>query len=360
MEGIARYNYESLKRMVLAHPEDDFFFFFDRPYSKEFIFADNVKPIQIFPPTRHPLLIMYWMEFAVKRKLDLLKIDVFLSGDTYLSLRSKVPTVLVTHDLAYLHYPDHIPFSHRMHYQYYFPRFHKKAKEIIAVSTYTKEDIIDKYGISPEKITVAHNAPNGYFYPIEKNVQAAIRAEISNGKPYFVYLGSIHPRKNVVNLIKAFNLFKKESGKDYQLLIIGRPAWNTSAFYEAIEASPYKEEIIHRQFDRKDLPKYLGSAEALCYVSLFEGFGIPIVEAFEAGIPVITSNVSSMPEVAGDAALLADPADPSSIKEQLLKISSDPKIQEEFIQKGFDRLKKFKWENTAEIIYSKLSELASQ
>jgi len=357
MEGIARYNYESLKRMVENHPEDEFYFFFDRPYSEAFVFAKNVTPIQLFPPTRHPFLIIYWFEWAVKRALDRLKPDIFLSGDTYLSLRSKVPTLLVCHDLAYIHYPSHIPVINRNYYRFFFPRFHRKAKHIITVSEYTKQDVIKQYGIDPEKISVAHNAQNGHFYPISSEHKEEVKNELTGGQAYFVYLGSIHPRKNLENLIRGFDQFKKKTGSLYKLLIIGRPAWNTESFYQTLKQSPFKEDILHKKFDRKELPKYIGSAEALCYISLFEGFGIPILEGFEAGVPVITSKVSSMPEVAGDAALLVDPMDPIDIGEAMVRIAEAPEFRDSMIAKGKKRLEKFSWERTAEIIYARMEEI---
>lgn len=358
MEGIARYNYESLKRIVLAHPEDEFYFLFDRPYSKEFLFASNVIPIHLFPPTRHPFLIVLWFEWMVYRTLKKIDADVFLAGDTYMSLRSKVPSLLVCHDLAYLHYPLHIPPVNRSYYRYFFPRFHRKAAEIIAVSEYTKSDIIRQYDIDPAKITVAHNAPNGHFYPIDPETQESTRQELTGGKPYFIYLGSIHPRKNLENLIEGFNHFRREGFRDHYLVILGRPAWNTHSFYKSLNQSPYKDHIIHIQKKREELPRYIGSAEALCYVSLFEGFGIPILEGFEAGVPVITSNVSSMPEVAGDAAILADPSDHHSIGEAMTRIASDPDTRSECIRKGFEQLRRFSWDRTARILYDRLHTIA--
>ncbi len=359
MEGIARYNYESLKRMVAAHPDDSFYFIFDRPYSKHFMLGENVHPIVLFPPTRHPVLMLYWFEWAIYRLFKKLKPDVFLSGDTYLSLRSDIPTLLVCHDLAYIHYPDHIPLSHRLYYRYFFPRFHRKATEIIAVSEFTKNDIIQQYGISADKITVAYNAGNGHFSPVPESTQIHTRREFTGGKPYFVYLGSIHPRKNIENLIKGFEQFKSKYGTDHKLVILGRLAWNTGTFLKTWKNSPYKQDIIQTQIPRKDLPRYIGSAEALCYVSVFEGFGIPILEGFEAGVPVITSNVSSMPEVAGNAALLVDPHDPGSIQSAMYQLISTPGLKSELIEKGFQRLKYFNWQKTAEILYDRLKKTAS-
>jgi glycosyltransferase involved in cell wall biosynthesis len=356
MEGIARFNYETLRRIVKDHPEDEFYFFFDRPYSDKFIFGTNVKPIVLYPPTRHPLLIAFWLEFRIKKYLNKLKPDVFLSGDTYIPLNPGVKTVIVSHDLAFLHFPEHMKFSDRVYYNYFFPKFHGKADKIIAVSEFTKKDIIKHYKIEGSKIEVVHNAANGHFYSIAENEKIMYQNLLTGGKPYFVYLGSIHPRKNVVNLIKAFEIFKKNSGSDHCLAIIGRPAWKTTEFYSTLNKSAYKESIITKQIDRSELQGYIGSAEALFYVSFFEGFGIPILEGFEAGVPVVTSVSSSMPEVAGDAALLVDPDSPEEIADAMQQLVKKPELGSSLIQKGSERLNAFSWDESAAKIYKILKD----
>lgn len=360
MEGIARFNFEILKRIVKEHPEDEFYFFFDRPYSDKFIFADNVFPIVLFPPTRHPLLMIIWQEFMVKKELKRLKPDLFFTGDTYMPLNPKVPTVLVSHDLAFLHFKDNVGFFDKNYYNFFFPKFHSKADKIIAVSKFTKIDIIDKYGIDSKKIDVVYNAANGHFKPIEEEVKQQVKDKLTGGNPYFVYLGSIHPRKNLVNLIKAFNVFKNENENDYHLVIIGRPAWKTQEFYKTLESSPYRDKIITKQVKREELPEYIGSAEAMFYVSLFEGFGIPILEGFEAGIPVVTSNLSSMPEVAEDAAILVDPRSPKSIAGAMKDLSIDDELKKSLIQKGFERLKYFSWDISAKKTYKIMKEVVNR
>lgn len=356
MEGIARFNYETLKRIVTKHPQDEFYFFFDRPYDKSFIFGENVKPIVLYPPTRHPLLIAYWLEMRIKTQLKKIKPDIFLSGDTYMPLNPGVKTVIVSHDLAFLHFPEHMMFFDKKFYDYFFPKYHKKADKIIAVSQFTKNDIIDKYKIEPEKIDVVHNAANGHFYPIEDDNKIEFRKKFTDGKPYFAYLGSIHPRKNIVNLIKAFEIFKENTGNEHFLAIIGRPAWKTKDFFEALKSSKYRDCIITRQIDRDQLPDYIGSAEALFYVSLFEGFGIPILEGFEAGIPVVTSLSSSMPEVAGDAALLVDPDSPEAIANAMEQLVEKPELGYSLIEKGKARLNTFSWDDSADKIYKILKD----
>ena len=358
MEGIARFNYEILKRIVKNNPEDQFYFYFDRPYSQKFIFGDNVTPKVLYPPTRHPILLTYWLEFKLKKELKKLKPDLLFSGDTYMPLNSRIPTVIVSHDLAYLHHDNHQRFFDRNYYKFFFKKFHNNAQKIIAVSKFTKEDIVNNYNIASSKIEVVYNSANGHFHPVDTKTKNNTKKELTGGNPYFVYLGSIHPRKNLVNLIKGFNEFKSKNQNDYKLVIIGRPAWKTKDYFKTLKSSPFNKDIITKQITREELPKYIGSAEAMFYVSLFEGFGIPILEGFEAGIPVVTSNISSMPEVAQDAALLVDPHSPKSIAEAMQQLLTDKNLHSSLVKKGNKRLKDFSWDLSAAKTYEILKEVS--
>jgi glycosyltransferase involved in cell wall biosynthesis len=358
MEGVARYIYEVTRRMVANHPEHEFIFLFDRPFDPEFVFADNVTALEIGVPARLPILFKLWFEYSVHRALKKYKADVFFSGDAYLSLRSNIPSVMVSHDLAYIHYPDHLPGHHLRYYKKFFPLFHKRANHIIAVSEATKADIIEQFGISASKISIGHNASPKGFAPIGKPTKTGIRNQYSEGYPYFVYLGSLHPRKNIVKLIEAFSSYKATHNTEHHLVIVGRPAWNFHQIQKAYNFSPFKHEI-HMYHDVKDEAKeMLASAIALIYISTFEGFGIPILEAFSSGVPVITSNTSSMPEVAGDAAIVIDPNDTNEIVEAMHSIVSDESRREQLISKGFERTNDFDWDRTAEIVYNCLMKVA--
>lgn len=359
MEGVARYIYEVTRRMVINHPEHEFIFFFDRPYDDEFVFAENVTAVQIGVPARLPILFKLWFEYSVNKALKKYKADVFFSGDAYLSLRSNVPAVMVSHDLAYMHYPEHLPGHHLRYYRKYFPKFHKRADAIIAVSEATKADIVNQFDISPDKITVGYNASPKGFSPVDESTKEKTRKKYSDGKPYFIYLGSLHPRKNIVKLIEAFSTYKEKHDSDRHLVIVGRPAWNFDQIQKAYDRSSYKKDI-HMYHDIKEEAKImLASAEALIYISTFEGFGIPILEAFSSGVPVITSNVSSMPEVAGDAALLVDPNSEKEIVLAMNKVVNDKVAVAELISKGHIRTKSFDWDRTATEIWKVISKVNS-
>lgn len=358
MEGVARYIYEVTRRIVANHPEHEFYLFFDRSFDEEFIFADNVTPIKIGIPARHPALFKLWFDYSVPKALKRYKIDVFFSGDSYLSLNTKVPQVMVSHDLAYLHYPQHLTKTVNKYYRQYFPKFHSKAESIIAVSLATKTDIINQYGISENKIIVGYNATPEGFVPVDESTKLKIRKKYSSGNPYFVYIGSLHPRKNIVKLIEAFNKYKSDNSNSNQhLVLIGRPAWNFEGIMKALNESPYRD-YIHMYHDIRDEAKQiLASATALVYISLFEGFGIPILEAYSCGVPVITSDVSSMPEVSGNASLLVNPKNTSDIVNAMQDIINST-VRDQLIQKGYLRAQEFNWDTTAETIYNELERVA--
>lgn len=356
MEGVCRYMHETLQRVVKNNPQDQFVFFFDRPYDEQFIYADNVEAVVIGPPTRHPFLWYWWFEKSLPKALIKNNIDVFYSGDTYMSLTTQVPTVLVCHDIAYAHFPKHIPWLKRKYYQKYFPAFHKAASQIISVSEATKNDIVKIFKLQRDKITVAHNALKEGVAKMSPSDQIKIREKYTEGAEYFVYVGSIHPRKNIVRLIRAFNLFKEKSDSNIKLILAGRLAWNTNEFKETLKQSPYQKDIHHLEgLSNAELNELTASAKALFYVSLFEGFGLPILEGMAVEIPVVCSNLSSMPEVAGDAAILVDPKNVEEITKAMQDLHLNPSLANELVQKGKKRVQTFSWEETAKITYDVIS-----
>lgn len=337
--------------MVHEHPADEFHLFFDRPYSPEFLFTENVVPHVIAPPTRHPLLWKLWFDYQIPRHLRKHKIDVFYSPDGYASLRTDVPQVMVSHDLAFEHFDDHIYLSHRNFMRKHSPKYHQKAKHIIAVSEATKQDIVKTYGIDAAKISVAGNATD--FKP-----NRAKKHSITKGKPYFIYIGSLNPRKNIIRLIEAFEQYKETEQNDTQLVLVGRLAWKSEDIAKAIALSPYKQEILHLSDVEGDPTALISQGKALVYPSLFEGFGIPILEGFACEVPVITSNCSSMAEVAGDAALLIDPLNTTSIANAMRRIDNEPDFVKDLVKKGSTRNTLYNWDNTAKMTYDALQKAA--
>jgi glycosyltransferase involved in cell wall biosynthesis len=359
LEGIGWFTFETLKRIVVQHPEHEFYFIFDRKYDPSFVFASNVTPLVAPPQARHPFLYFVWFEMIMPRVLKKIGADIFLSPDGYLSLGSDVKQVAVIHDLNFEYYPKDIPFLERWYYRTFFPKYGQKATRIATVSEFSKSDLIKFYHVDSDKIDVVYNGANEIFQPVSELEKVKTRAKFSLGCAYFISVGSVQPRKNIVNLLKAFEFFKSDGNSQVKLLVVGNKKWWTKEMQQQLNQMKHQSDVIFTgRVDSNDLSRLIGSALALTYVSYHEGFGIPILEAFGCDTPVITSAVTSMPEVAGDAALLIDPFSPSSIADAMKRIHSEDDLRNELVALGHERLKLFSWQKTADALWKCIEKAA--
>lgn len=360
MEGIQWFTFETLRRITQAHPEHRFYFIFDRPYQAEFIFSENVIPLLLSPQARHPFLFYVWFHCRIPKLLKKHKIDLFVSPDGFMPLKSSIPTLAVIHDINFEHQTKGIPFLVARYYKHYFPKYAQLATKIATVSEFSKSDIVKKYSIDPQKISVVYNGINESFVPISELEKEVVRAAFSNGKPYFVFVGSLHPRKNLCNLLKAFDQYKKTDTTQTQLLVVGATLFKTKEIFQTHKTMAYRNEVhLCGHLFANELHRVLSSAKALAYVSHFEGFGIPIVEAFACDTPVITSNTSSMPEVAGEAALYVDPNSVEEIANALKKMDNET-VRAHFISLGRIQKTKFSWSKTSLLLWENMEALLSK
>jgi glycosyltransferase involved in cell wall biosynthesis len=359
LEGYGYYLKEMLSRLVANHPEHRFIFIFDRPYGNELIQASNITAVVAGPPARHPLLWKWWYDVRIPAILKKYKADVFLSCDGFCSLTTAIPQCLVIHDLAFLHYPSFIHRSHLLFYKRYTPKFLKKASSVVTVSQFSKDDIISKYKTDPAAIDVIYNAARSSMRPLSWQEKHSVTHEYSSGKNYFIYAGSIHPRKNLVNLLKAFSIFKKRQKSDWKLVIAGRAAWQSRKFMDSISSYKYRDDLVMTGYvDDQKLSQLVGAAYAMVYPSLFEGFGMPVIEAMQAGVPVITSKDSAMQEIGGDAALYADPTDHEDIADKMMRLYKDESLRDRLIQAGIEKAGEYDWERSAELLWQSIEKAA--
>jgi glycosyltransferase involved in cell wall biosynthesis len=360
IEGIGRFTFETLSILTRQHPEHQFIFVFDRKYADEFIFSSNITPVVAFPPARHPLLWYWFFEFGIPPVLKKYKADLFLSPDGWLSLRTGVPSIPVIHDLNFIHYPQFIPFHVRQYYYYFFPRFVKKASGIVTVSEYSRQDISKTYGCETTKIDVVYNGTSG-FEPLTEEEKGRVKEKYTGGSPYFISVGLIHPRKNITGLLLAYERFRKECLCNVKLIIAGARKWWTDDMENALKISKYRNDIIFTgRVEDLELKKLVASALGLVYISWFEGFGIPVLEAMSCRIPVICSSTTSLPEVGGNAVLYADPSDTESVKSAMIKLYKEPALRQDLIKKAEQRLEIFSWQKTASLLWESLEKVSYQ
>jgi glycosyltransferase involved in cell wall biosynthesis len=355
LEGMGRFTHETLRIITREHPEHKFIFLFDRKFSDEFIYSPNIKPVVCFPPARHPVLWYWFFEWSLPSVLRKVRADFFLSPDGWLSLHTPVKSLPVIHDLNFFEFPEFIPWLVRQYYYEYFPRFIRKAKRIATVSEFTRRDIMHRFNYESNDIDVVYNGASEGFQPLNITDQIAVRDKYTWGCPYFLNVGLIHPRKNLTSLIAAFESFKEATGSDVKLLVVGSRKWWTEEMQQALEDATHKNDIIFTgRVPDHDLSGITASALSMVYVSHFEGFGIPVLEAMQCDTPVITSAVTSLPEVGGDAVLYVDPYDIESIKSAMIAVYSDNDLRNELISNARKHREKFTWKRTAGLLWNSI------
>jgi glycosyltransferase involved in cell wall biosynthesis len=301
------------------------------------------------------VLYKLWFDYLIPAKLRAIDADLFVSPDGFASLRTLVPQLLVMHDLNFEHYPELLPRQVAKFYRARFPRFAEVAVRIATVSRYSARDINRTYGVSLNQIDVVYNGVNPEFKPLDADEIHRTRNELTGGLPYFIYVGSLHPRKNIQRLLAAYDLFRVQHNQAFRLVLAGARMWRDPLLDQAFQAMRYKDEVV---FTGRALPeqlaRFVGAAEAMTFVPLFEGFGIPALEAFAAGVPLLASNTTALPEVCGDAALLVDPLDEEAIAAGMLRLSADAAYRQEAVLRGFKQLQNFSWDRTAMLLWESI------
>lgn len=356
MEGFGWYTYEIVRRIVLAHPEHEFIFFFDRPFEPSFVFADNVKAVVLNPPARHPLLFKIWFDVSVRLALKKYKADLFFSPDGYLCLKTNIPQIGVIHDINFEHNPQDIPSLALRYLQKYFPLFAQKATHILTVSNYSKQDIVSTYGVDAQKITAIWNGASEVFQPVPKEEQARIREKYSQGNEYLLFVGALHPRKNVNRLLEAYARYKTQHpDSSLKLLVVGEKMFSGAHGAINIPKEIENEVIFTGHLSLSELAQVMGSALIFTFVPYFEGFGIPLVEAMRCGTPILAGDKTSLPEVAGDAAIYCDPYSVEDIHRQMSLLIEDETLRTTLSEKGLERSSQFSWDKSAAAVWEVLA-----
>ncbi|MFA4817288.1 MAG: glycosyltransferase family 1 protein [Parcubacteria group bacterium] len=283
---------------------------------------------------------------------------VFLPNIIFASVSAKTKLIATIHDLSFERFPETFSRKRRLWHGFINPKkICRRARKIIAVSDSTKNDLQSLYGIKPEKIEIIPSGVSGKFLPISRNNQKLIEVKERYGLPYkfILFLGTLEPRKNIAALIRAFDSFKEYAAEKnnenlirFKLVIAGQSGWLGEKIYCEIEKAKHKKDILVVNFiPEEDKPFVMNLATLFVYPSIFEGFGFPPLEAMKCGVPVITSNNSSLPEVIGSGGIMVNFDKPDEIEKAMRQILENPQLYEKMKEAGLKKAGEFSWKNTA-------------
>ncbi|MGQ9628445.1 MAG: glycosyltransferase family 4 protein [Anaerolineae bacterium] len=338
--GTENYSLHLIRHLLALGGGHRYRLYFNNAPEPEFFPAGAELKVMPFPRLWTHLRLSWEM---ARQRPDLLFIPAHI-----LPLVHPKRSVVTVHDLGYLHYPQ----SHRTLDRLYLDlstRYNARAAgHLIAVSQATKRDLVERYGVQDEKITVIYSGRDESLHPLEdKGAIAAIKRRYGIEGDYILYLGTLHPRKNLVRLIEAYQIVRR-SGREEKLVIAGKKGWLYEGIFRRVEELNLKGWVLFPGYvERESMAALFSGARLFVLPSLYEGFGLPILEAMSCGTPVVCAGVSALPEVAGDAALLVDPLDVEEMAEAMRRALEDESLRAGLREMGLRRARSFSWEKCA-------------
>lgn len=334
--GVDYYAYNLIRALSKIDKENQYYLYLDPLFFPQF---SNLGE-NFFLRKANTRNRLTWVQFVLPFQLHKEKIDI-LHCPAYIAplFTFFTKTIITIHDMSTFLFPKRFTLAHNLYYYIFVPLSCWKAKKIIAVSENTKKDIIKIFKIPASKIEVIYEGIEPIYHPVER--------DNSLPYPYLLFCGTLEPRKNISTLLDAFSLIKDKI-KEYKLVIVGKKGWLYQEIFEKVKKLKLEDRVIFKGYlQTQQLPSVYSNASLFIYPSFYEGFGFPPLEAMACGVPVITSNTSSLPEVCGDAGIMINPENPFEIAQKIIEVINDKKLKEEMIKKGFQQVKKFQWEKAA-------------
>lgn len=302
---------------------------------------------------QHKLRILAWdtyyMHLLLPQRACSVDADLLHTPASRLPLRGTIPTITTIHDVIPLVFPELFRLRERITLGLYFRAVRHSATHVITVSEQSRSDIHRLLGIDRNRISVTYNGVSSSFRPLAPSVIAQRLAHYRIEQPYILSVCTLEPRKNLVRVLQAFAQLRHTHKVPHRLVLVGRRGWLEKPIFETARALGIAEHIQFTGFVPDDvLPALYSGADVFVYPSLYEGFGLPPLEAIACGCPTVTSNISSLPEVVGNAALLVDPLDVEAIADGVLRIVGNLALREALQRAGFERAPQFTWSRCAD------------
>lgn len=352
--GVGQYSFNLVKELAKLDIKNQYtlFPFFTHIYDmdfKKFDFPRGENFKMKFENLSDEWIEMLWKKSWIHKYKFLDGLDLFHSTTFCIPEGFKGKVVSTIYDVSFKTHPEFHTAGNIKHCDNGTKQAIERADKIIVISEHTKNDLVEHYSCPEEKIVVTHLGCDSKFRLIEnEEKKTEMAAKYGLKKPFIFNVGSIEPRKNIIGLIRAYAGLKDSYREEFDLVIAGGRGWLNSSIYKEVEKLEINDNVKFIGYvDEEDLPYLYNLAEVFVYPSFYEGFGLPILEAMVCGCPVITSKVSSMPEVGGEAVLYVDPKETGIIKEALESLLDDEKKRGEMIDVGFKQVKNFSWEKCA-------------
>jgi glycosyltransferase involved in cell wall biosynthesis len=297
-------------------------------------------------PTHRPAIRVLWEQLSQPQTLARIGADLVHCPAFVGPLIGSCPSVVTIHDLSFLRYPSFFRLANRVYLSAFTRLSARRARRVIAVSGHAAQEASRLLGVEPERIDVVYNGVDPDFRPLPDESVERFREARGLPATFLLFVGTLEPRKNLVRLLQAFSRLRQGQVK---LVVAGGLGWMCDELWDQVVHLGLAESVVFTGYlPREELPMWYNAALALVYPSLYEGFGLPVVEAQACGTPVIASSGGALPEVAGDAALLTDPRDVSQMRDQMDRVVKDRAIRRELAARGIANARRFSWQNTVE------------
>ena len=355
--GLGRYMRELATAMLACDDRNEYVAFYNR--SDEARLPTPLDGLARIPVEQgdKPWRLRTALSHVLNRSQDSLfsGIDLFHATDNLLPFLTGIPSVFTLHDLVFRFYPETVSGPNRWFLKMMTGRFLRASDAVIAVSERTKRDAQLLYGIPNSRISVIHEGVHSRFRPAGQDEIERVKHRYDLPARYLLFVGTIEPRKNLSTLLEAMTALKRQEADGTvepiapKLVVVGKTGWLSDGFFRRIHELDLDREVVLPGFvPDEDLPAVYSGAECFVFPSLYEGFGLPVLEAMACGAPVICSNTSSLPEIAGDAALLFDPGNPAEVRDAIVRVRSESSLRGELIGLGLRQAARFTWRDAAE------------
>ncbi len=353
-KGYLNFIFECFSRITRQQTPHTFIFIFDRQYDSSSIFSKNVIPVISGPKFSITLLLWFWSNIKIPLILKKYKADVFVSSDGFCSPFTQVSQLIIMHDKT-LYYPDSFKEKNSFLKKIISASSFKKANIICTWSEFSKKDISKTYKIDERKIEVVYTGVSDLIKPVEYGEREKIKDQYADGNEYFVFIGVIQTEKNLIDLLKAFSIFKKRQKSSMQLLIVNANNLVKNEFAKNLRLFKFREDVkLLEHLSQIEIVRITAAAYVTIYLSLVKALHMHLIVAMKCNVPVITSNTYAIPEICGDAALYVNYDDHNDIADKIMLIFKDETLRAELILRGKNQAKKFSWENTSSLLWQSI------